>query len=136
MRQFFSVLLVSATIALPGYAQQASETEIQSTIENQIEAFRAEDYSRAFSFASPMIKGIFGTPDNFGAMVRRGYPMVQNPGSIRMLGLRTIDGKLWQRVLMTDQAGAAHMLDYRMLQTPDGWQIDAVQILPQSGVGA
>ncbi len=69
-------------------------------------------------------------------MVERGYPMVWNPASVRMLDLREVAGGLWQRVMVTDQAGRTHMLDYQMIETSDGWQINAVQLLPSTDVGA
>ncbi|MFU8883362.1 MAG: DUF4864 domain-containing protein, partial [Rhodobacterales bacterium] len=35
-----------------------------------------------------------------------------------------------------DGAGRIHMLDYQMIQTPEGWQINAVQLLRQPAVSA
>ncbi len=32
--------------------------------------------------------------------------------------------------------GRTYLLDYMMVETPEGWQINAVQLLPQQGVGA
>ncbi len=136
MRQIFIVLALSVGLALPVAAKDANQTAIETIITDQIAAFQADDFARAFSFASPTIKGLFGTPQNFGMMVQRGYPMVYRPNSVRMLGLRDVDGQLWQRVMVTDQAGATHLLDYQVVETPEGWQINAVQLLPQSGVGA
>ena len=125
-------LLTAAFLALPVAAQ---EGPIQSTIQSQIDALRADDFARAFSFASPMIKGIFGTADNFGAMVKNGYPMVYRPAEVEMLELREVAGNLWQRVRVVDQAGTAHYLDYMMVETPEGWQINAVQLLPAPDIG-
>lgn len=126
-------LLAAALLALPAQAQDAP---IQSTIQSQLDAFMADDFARAFSFASPNIKGIFGTSDNFGAMVKQGYPMVWRHGAVQMLELRNVAGNLWQRVMITDEGGRTHLLDYQMIETPDGWQINAVQVLPQPDVGA
>lgn len=140
MRQIFIVLALfvglCVGLSLPAAAKDAKQTAIEAIISDQITAFQADDFARAFSFASPTIKGLFGTPQNFGAMVQRGYPMVYRPNSVRMLELREVDGQLWQRVMVTDQADTTHMLDYQVIETPDGWQINAVQLLPQSGVGA
>jgi hypothetical protein len=117
-------------------AQEAPDPAIQSTIQNQFDAFLSDDLATAFSFASPTIKGIFGSPERFGQMVQQGYPMVRRPASVTYLDLRNVAGNLWQRVMVTDQAGRVHMLDYQMIQTPDGWQINGVQLLPPAGVGA
>ena len=42
----------------------------------------------AFDYASPTIRGIFGSPDRFGAMVQQGYPMVYRPSEVRYLERR------------------------------------------------
>lgn len=125
-------LLTAVFLALPVAAQ---EEPIQQVIQNQLEAFEVDDFARAFTYASPVIKGIFGTPENFGAMVSQGYPMVHRPGAVQMLELREVAGNLWQRVMITDQAGRTHMLDYQMIETPEGWQINAVQLLPAPDIG-
>lgn len=133
MRRFLASLALAA-FATTAPAQDAPG--IEGTIRSQIDAFLADDFATAFTFASPTIKGLFGTPENFGAMVKRGYPMVWRPGSVRMLERREVAGQQWQRVMITDQAGKTHILDYQMLETPEGWQINGVQLLPQVGVGA
>jgi hypothetical protein len=136
MRRLFLSLVLLCLPALAAPAQEARNPAIESTIQQQFDAFRADDVGTAFSFASPNIKGIFGTPENFGMMVRNGYPMVWRPAEVQYLELREVAGNLWQRVMVTDQAGRTHLLDYQMVQTGQGWQINAVQLLPQAGVGA
>lgn len=130
-----SPLVFAAALALAAPAT-AQDADIEATIRSQFEAFRADDFATAFTFASPTIKGLFGTPENFGAMVRQGYPMVYRPGTVRMLERREVAGAQVQRVLVTDQSGRTHVLDYQMIETPDGWQINGVQLLPDVGVGA
>ena len=131
MRGF--VLCLALFLALPA---QAQEGPIQQVIENQIAALQADDFALAFTYASPNIKALFGTPETFGRMVREGYPMVYRPADVDMLELREVAGNLWQRVRMVDQAGATWFLDYMMVETLEGWQINAVQILPAPEVGA
>ena len=127
--------LIAAAI-LAAWPALAQEDPIQSTITSQIEAFRAADFERAFTFASPTIHDIFGTPENFGAMVVTGYPMVVDPAQVEMQDLRTVGGALWQRVRITDQKGLAFLLDYQMIEGPDGWLINAVQLQKAADVGA
>lgn len=131
----FAFTLFCATLLLPQTAA-AQEQPIQSTIQSQIDAFLADDFARAFTFASPNIKGIFGSAENFGAMVTQGYPMVHRPAEVKMLELREVAGNLWQRVMIIDQQGRTHMLDYQMIETSEGWQINGVQLLPEVGIGA
>ena len=122
-----------AALTLPAFAQEAP---IQSTIQSQLDAFTAQDSAKAFSYASPTIKGLFGNSNNFAMMVQNGYPMVWQHQAVKMLELRTIAGNLWQRVMITDGAGETFLLDYKMMETPEGWQIDAVQLLPKQDIGA
>ena len=143
MRSLLTLLFLCLALgtASPGPAAAqtapvATPESIEGTIRAQIDAFLADDFPRAFTYASPMIQGIFGTPENFGAMVRQGYPMVYHPTDVRMMELRDVAGNTWQRIMVTDQAGATHMLDYQMIRVGQGWQINGVQLLPSVGVGA
>lgn len=128
-------LLVFAMILGLMAPAAAQEEPIQNTIQNQLDAFQTDDFARAFTFASPLIKGIFGSPENFGAMVSQGYPMVYRNSDVTMLELREVAGNLWQRVMITDQSGRTHLLDYQMIKTAEGWQINAVQLLPAPDIG-
>lgn len=114
----------------------AQEAEIRGVIGDQITAFRADDFGAAFAHASPAIKGIFGTPERFGAMVRQGYPMVHRPDEVRYLGLRQEGGRQVQRVMIRDGQGRVHFLDYEMIEAEGGWQINGVRLLPPQGAGA
>jgi hypothetical protein len=114
----------------------AQEGPIQATILAQIEAFEADDFARAFTFASPNIHALFGTPEAFGKMVREGYPMVWRPADVTMLDLRFIGGAYWQRVRVTDAKGRSFWLDYQMIERPEGWRINAVQMQEAPDVGA
>lgn len=110
-------------------AAQADSSKIELNIRSQIEAFKADDFETAFSYASPAIREIFRTPENFGAMVRNGYPMVWRPSGIRFLELREIAGAWWQKIMITDAEGSVHTLDYQMVDLENGWKINAVQLL-------
>ena len=127
--------IIALIVGLSGPAT-AEPSGIQATISGQMEAFRADDFERAFSFAAPNIKGMFGDAERFGSMVRNGYPMVWKNANVRYLELRELGGRMWQMVQVEDQQGGFHYLDYLMVETEDGWQIGAVQFLPDPGVGA
>ena len=138
MRQTVIALAISMGLALQADAAEVLNADpgIVDTIQSQIEAFQVDDFTTAFTFASPSIRRLFGDVDRFGAMVRNGYPMVWRPGEVRFLELREIDGRIWQKVLIRDQLGAVHILDYQMLQLDGGWLINGVQILRAPDVGA
>ncbi|TCO69034.1 DUF4864 domain-containing protein [Rhodovulum euryhalinum] len=129
MRDFSSVVLLAILLAGPVRADPAAEA-VQGVISRQIEAFLADDFATAFDFASPGIKGIFGTPDRFGQMVRNGYPMVWRPGDLRYLEFDGEADARRQVVEITDRAGRVHRLEYSMILTGEGWRIDGVRILP------
>lgn len=127
--------LTAMALTLAAGGAQADPEAIQDVIGSQIEAFKADDFDTAFGFAAPNIKGLFGTADNFGTMVRRGYPMVWQPGTVEYLGTDA-QGALWQQeVLITDGFGRLHKLRYTVVETPDGWKIAGVQILEAPEVG-
>ena len=131
MRYFLILIGFVIGLASPLAAQNK---DIEATIGAQFDAFKADDFNRAFSFASPGIQDIFRTPENFGRMVTNGYPMVHRPADIRYLDLHEENGALWQRVQVTDGEGRLHMLDYQMTQQENGWKINAVELvkLPQA----
>lgn len=126
MRVLLMILAMVAGMAGPVRAQSA---DIEATISAQIEAFQADDFARAFTYASPTIQNLFGTPENFGGMVRSGYPMVWRPAKVQYLVLRERSGGLWQKVLITDGSGRLHVLDYQMIELENGWKINGVQMI-------
>ncbi|SDX10395.1 protein of unknown function [Ruegeria halocynthiae] len=133
MRRLLLALSLSAGLASGAFAQNA---EIEANISAQIQAFKADDFATAFTFASPNIQRLFGDPNNFGAMVRNGYPMVWRPADVRFLELREVAGALWQKVMITDGDGRVHLLDYQMIQQEGGWKINGVQVLGNSDPAA
>jgi hypothetical protein len=134
--RFLLGLILTIWLGQVALAQDSRSAAIQDTIQGQINAFKVDDFSKAFTFASPMIQNLFGTSENFGSMVRNGYPMVWRPAEVRYLELREISGRLWQKVMIRDQFGTLHFLDYEMVQGPDGWLINGVQTLQPPSVGA
>lgn len=134
MRSLIFGLVAAVALAGGVAAQDTAETGIKDVISSQLEAFRQDDFARAFSFASPSIQGMFGSPENFGGMVQNGYPMVWRPGRVDFLELRQIQGSLWQKVQIVDQNGQVHLLDYQMVEGRDGWRIGGVQMLELPGM--
>ncbi|MEO0390424.1 MAG: DUF4864 domain-containing protein [Pseudomonadota bacterium] len=126
-------LLTMLVLALPAAADEA---KIQGTITGQIDRFLVDDFVGAFDYAAPSIKNIFRTPENFGRMVSQGYPMVWRPADVEYLELRAEGAVRVQKVLITDQKGGVHILDYRMIETAEGWKISGVVLLDSSAVAA
>jgi len=118
--------VLSLVMAVGASAQQA---EIEGTISSQIEAFKADDFDQAFTYATPNLRRLFQSPQNFERMVTQGYPMVWRPAEVDYLELEERGSEYWQKVQIIDQKGRRHLLLYRMQQTSEGWRIGGVQIL-------
>lgn len=134
MRAFITAFFVMFSSV---FAAQAQE-EPNLVIQQQLDAFTSRDVDQAFSFASPMIQGMFQSPRNFGQMVEFGYPMVWNNSETRFLDKREFQNGdvVMQKVMIRDQAGALHILEYQMVRLPQGWKINGVELLKPPQVGA
>ena len=132
--RFMGLVLGLWILATSVVAQENSA--IEDVIGNQLEAFNDRDVDTAWTYASPNIKRLFGSASNFGMMVQQGYPMVWDNSEVRFLDLRDVRGNLWQKVMVRDANGGLHILDYQMIETLEGWQINGVQLLPAPDVGA
>lgn len=133
MRNGLCAVVFAMLLAVPAGAQ---EDPIRQTIQSQIDAFMADDVARAFSFASPTIQSMFGTPENFGRMVRSGYPAIWRPSRTQYLGMRTEGDRVLQRMLFAGPDGSIAVYDYEMTKGADGWKINGVYPVDQPSVGA
>ena len=134
----FAVLTFFLTLSFSNivHAQDNAKPQITGTIQNQFDAFSYDDFETAFTFASPFIKQLFGTHQNFGVMVARSYPMVHRAKDVRFLELRSVAGALYQKVQVRDASGQIHFLDYQMIEGENGWKINGVQLIKPSGLSA
>jgi hypothetical protein len=108
----------------------ADRATIRGVIESQIAAFRRDDGPGAFAFASPAIKRLFGTPENFMDMVRGGYPQVYRPSSVSFGELMRAGETLVQLVEIVGPDGLPVIAVYEMERQPDGtWQINGCSLL-------
>ncbi len=109
----------------------SDQTAIRSVIEAQLEAFQRDDGQTAFSYASPTIKQIFGTPERFMSMVRSGYPAVYRPQATEFRKLHQEGPTLVQEIRFVGPDGQAVIALYSLVKQPDGnWLIDGVVIIP------
>ncbi|MCX7560375.1 DUF4864 domain-containing protein [Sulfitobacter sp. F26204] len=130
------VLSAAAMSIALTFGVAAQQLEIEDTIGNQIEAFKADDFEQAFSYATPNLQQLFQTPQNFQRMVTSGYPMVWRPAEVRYLEFKEYEGSVFQKVQITDQKGFIHLLLYQMQKTEAGWRIASVQLLKAPGANA
>lgn len=132
MRRIVVGMIFVMLASLPARAQSEA---VQSVIQQQVEAFQANDNARAFSFASPSLQQMFRNSDNFVAMVQRGYPMVWRPSDVEFSSLRSERGRQFQTVIFTDQQGDRHALEYELSDAEGDWRIYSVVYLKVPDVG-
>jgi len=112
------------------------QTDIQNTISNQLEAFASDDFTEAFTHASPGIKDIFGSVDNFSRMVKKGYPMVWRYNNFQFLKLEETPQGYFQIVRITDKKDELFLLKYFMKNISGIWKISGVTIIDTSDFSA
>jgi hypothetical protein len=136
IRTVFAILF-SLFLFLPAHSEDLSppdKANVQAVIAGQLEAFKAGDGVKAYSYAAPFVTKVFPTVEIFMTMVQRGYePIYRNTkygfGSIVTDTL----GRPAQHVTIT----AANEAVYAMQQQPDGsWKIAGVQMVEIPGLDA
>jgi Domain of unknown function (DUF4864) len=129
------IALLTSLIFAPASADEAAETAAQMTIQNQIQAFRAGDDARAYSYAAPNISQFFPTVDSFMAMVKNGYAPVWNPQNFEFGKSKEIGtDQVLQEVEVIAKDGSFWKALYTLNRQPDGsWKINGVQLLKADG---
>ena len=112
------------------------KADIQSTISDQLRAFASDNFIEAFTHASPGIKDIFGTVENFSNMVKKGYPMVWRYNNFEFLNLEETPQGYSQIVRITDQNHKLFLLKYFMKNVAGIWKISGVSIIEASDFSA
>jgi hypothetical protein len=140
LRSILAIVLCGF-ISVAAFAQSISETEkseFQRIITAQISAFRADDGPKAYSFAAPVVRNIFPTPEIFMSMVKRGYPQVYRPQSFNFTeALIDPMGRPAQKMLVVGPDGKTYEALYSMEKQPDGtWRISGCTLLEILGLDA
>ena len=139
LRARFRLGLVLLLLAVGGTARAETvaalstvdRATIRQVIEAQLAAFKADDGTTAFSFASPMIQTMFGDPANFMTMVRTGYLPVYRPREVEFQGLIDFRGQPTQLVLLVGPENEVVTAYYMMERQRDGtWRINGCILRP------
>ncbi|MGZ5267006.1 MAG: DUF4864 domain-containing protein [Caldimonas sp.] len=130
--------LVSIVLGVaPARAEPVSADDtraVRAVVQGQLAAFAADDAKRAFSYAAPAIREMFGTPDRFMEMVRAGYPVVYRPAAVVFLNPEWVQGQIVQGVHLTDSSGGLWLAIYRLERQADkSWRINGCDVQPSSG---
>lgn len=132
-----SIMLLLVSVLPMQVRADADAESIRDVISQQIEAFRADDGERAFSFAAPIIRSKFGTADNFMTMVRTGYPDVYRPRAVEFRELKRDGERLIQEVWFLGTGGDSTIGTYIMERQEDGvWKIAGVYMRRAPSLGA
>jgi hypothetical protein len=137
MRRMVLVMVLAAAPVAGVNAQDAADgAAIEAVIRDQFADFRAGDVAGAYANASPTIRQMFQSPENFGRMVQGGYPVIWGAVDVVFLGLRDEGGRTVQRLKVTDAAGRTELWDYEMIEVDGAWRINGVWPVKEQGVGA
>ncbi len=131
------LLLLPLLFALSGPAQAFTDGDraaVQSTIEQQLNAFLADDAAAAYSHAAPNIKQMFPTQEVFMNLVRQGYAPVYRSSSHTFRELTENAAGLEQIVDIVDASGQFWTARYTLQKQPDGsWKITGCSLLKKPG---
>ncbi len=128
-----ALVLPSAQAAQPALAP-ADEKAVVAVVQAQLDAFAADDASKAFSFAAPTIQKMFGSAPRFLAMVREQYPVVYRPSSTAFFKPERQDDQVLLRVSMSDADGGQWLAVYSLQQQKDKrWRIAGCVVVPNNG---
>ena len=141
------LLIVLLGWLLPGVALAADDAErlglkeadrgaIQKIIGAQMDALKNDDGETAFSFASPTVRGIFGTAAKFMNMVKGGYHPVYRPKVVSFGEIVSVRGEPVQKVFILGENGAEIVAAYVMERQLDGgWKINGVYLFRDTSEG-
>ena len=104
----------------------AAMKEVRETISSQIDAFKQNDFNRAYTFAAPNIQAQFPSPEVFGLMVRNGYPVIWRPKSFKFTEFKNLGNRCIQRILFQSYNGSLETYDYILEKNDDVWKIAGV----------
>ena len=131
----FSALVLA--FLLPSLMAQAADSRrvfIVDVIGTQLEAFKRDEASAAFAFASPDVQAIFGKPANFLKMVAEAYQPIYRSQSVTYLDLNEKNGRIVQRVLFSGPEGKQVLAPYVMeRQLDETWRIAGCILVDSTG---
>lgn len=90
---------------------------IENAITQQITAFLNRDAEQAWSFAHPVIKMQFRSPERFMRMASRGYAPLFNFTELDFSELEQIHVGWHQTLFLRDESGGWYELHYRLEET-------------------
>ena len=126
-----AMLLAGASSArADGAVAPADAAAIRQVIQSQMEAFRSDDWSAAFAFASPGIQSKFQSPQVFSRMVTEAYQPVYRPRGVQFREVQAGQSGPTQEVFVVGPDGLSYLAYYTMEKQPDGsWRISGCYLV-------
>jgi len=132
-RALLALLLALAAFGVTGAEAQPLDADAQAAgriVMQQLEAFRRDDFSTAYTFASVTIRQMFDRA-RFEQMVRGGYPEIAHSASATIEGSRRGDaGEIYLLVRIVGDNGRAIEAVYELVSESGGWRINSVVARP------
>ena len=108
----------------------ADASAIQAVIQNQMAAFKVDDWAGAFAFASPVVQQKFQSPEVFSQMVTGAYQPVYRPQNVEFRELKPTEFGPTQEVFVVGPDGLGYIAYYTMERQADGtWRISGCYLL-------
>ena len=128
-RALAALLFALAALGVTGAEAQPLDADAQAAgriVMQQLEAFRRDDFSTAYTFASVTIRQMFDRA-RFEQMVRGGYPEIAHSASATIEGSRRGDaGEMYLLVRIVGDNGRAIEAVYELVSESGGWRINGV----------
>jgi hypothetical protein len=127
-----AVTLLIHVVSAPAQVDPDVEAAGRVVLE-QLDAFRRDDFDRAFGLASSQIRQLFDRL-RFEAMVRNGYPEIARSASALIAGGERRDGGLVYLLVRVRGANGQRVeAVYEMVLEHGAWRINGVATRPDVG---
>jgi hypothetical protein len=105
--------------------------DLFAAVNQQLSAFRAADFSRAYQQAANGVQRKF-TPAQFETMVRREYPEMTRNQRVEFGIVNTDGANVLVQVFFISPEGNARSFTFSLVYEDETWKIDGVAELPPS----
>lgn len=133
--QFLLALLVGSFASAQDVHESSAavKKDISQVVEGQLAAFRANDFAKAYSFASTEIQSLYSAGD-FESMVRKSYPAIARSSSAECNStFDSGDEALMDVHVRGAQGTASGNFRYRFHKEGDRWRISGVLEIKPTG---
>ncbi|MBI3803200.1 MAG: DUF4864 domain-containing protein [Nitrospirae bacterium] len=126
-----ALFIPTRTAQTPTAQSPTAIEEIQSIIQQQLDAFNLNDYETAYHLASTQVRNQF-SPDQFQERIRTDYPQLTK--SLRLtFDQIDLDTGRTHAVARIEVTGFNHKkitAEYQLIHEDEGWKIDQMAIVP------